>query len=293
MTASERIELVLAAANKLHMLADEEIGLILGQFSIPTTEYYNHHEKKRELIGHIQQATDDELNQLAIHLGVDVVRRSPTDAGEDVVSSFWKQDSVRLFISHKWEDRQIATDIQAALEPNGIACFVAHRDIEPTREWALEIEAALSSCHALCALLTPKFRTSYWTDHEVGMAHGLEKMILPIRLGIDPYGMIGRFQGLPGFQGDARRIASEIFERLKSRSPTEVPMQTALVAAFERSTTFAHAKRLMDALETMDIADVDLADRIERAVDRNDQIEGAWGIPSRARTLAAQIRKKV
>jgi nucleoside 2-deoxyribosyltransferase len=45
-------------------------------------------------------------------------------------------------------------------------------NIEPTKEWQNEIEAALSTCDALVALLHPGFHVSMWTDQEIGYAMG-------------------------------------------------------------------------------------------------------------------------
>ena len=79
------------------------------------------------------------------------------------------------------------------LETRGIHCFVAHIDIEPTREWQDEIESALETCDALAAYLTPDFVISRWCDQEVGFCVGRALPILPIRMGVDPHGFIAKY----------------------------------------------------------------------------------------------------
>ena len=51
---------------------------------------------------------------------------------------------------------------------------------------------------ALAAILTPGFNESKWTDQEVGVAVGRGSLIIPIRKGMNPYGFIGKYQGMQG-----------------------------------------------------------------------------------------------
>jgi hypothetical protein len=48
----------------------------------------------------------------------------------------------------------LAKELKDALVLYAIDGFVAHEDIEPTKEWLIEIETALETCHGLVALLT-------------------------------------------------------------------------------------------------------------------------------------------
>ena len=108
----------------------------------------------------------------------------------------WKDDTFRLFISHKTEDKINISNLKAQLAKYGISCFVAHEDIEPTQQWADEIENALFSMDACVAIMTEKYHNSSWTDHEVGCAYGRHVPVIAVRMGKDPYGLIGRFQAL-------------------------------------------------------------------------------------------------
>ena len=113
-----------------------------------------------------------------------------------VQKRIWQDGMFRLFISHKNEDKIKVTDLQKRLAFWGIDCFVAHRDIQPTQRWADEIESALFSMDACIAIMTKDYHNSDWTDHEVGCAYGRHVPIIAVRMGKDPYGLIGRFQGL-------------------------------------------------------------------------------------------------
>ncbi len=100
----------------------------------------------------------------------------------------------RVFLTHKAEAKKETAILKTQLKVYGISAFVAHEDIEPTKEWQTEIENALHSMDALVALLTDNFHDSNWTDQEVGFAFGRNVPIVPIKMGKDPYGFMGKFQ---------------------------------------------------------------------------------------------------
>jgi hypothetical protein len=121
-------------------------------------------------------------------------------ATEDV-PSFWQPGFFRLFITHLAGHKPSAHRLKEALAKFPVAAFVAHDDIEPTREWQAEIERALRTMDALVAMVAPTFIESRWCDQEVGIAIGRGKLVLPLRAGADPHGFMGstrhsRFKGL-------------------------------------------------------------------------------------------------
>ena len=108
----------------------------------------------------------------------------------------WGKGEMRVFISHKAEDKILAKEIQKSFGVFGVATFVAHEDIEPMLEWQIEIVRALFSADLLVALLTAKFNESNWTDQEIGVAIGRRIPVIPMRIGKDPYGFIGKYQAI-------------------------------------------------------------------------------------------------
>jgi hypothetical protein len=101
-----------------------------------------------------------------------------------------------VFLSHKAEVKREVAQVKEQLSYFGLSCFVAHEDIHPTTEWQDEIENALSTMDAFVALMTDNFHESDWTDQEVGYAFARGIPIVAARLGRNPYGFIGKFQGL-------------------------------------------------------------------------------------------------
>jgi hypothetical protein len=116
---------------------------------------------------------------------------------EDAEKRIWGAgESFRIFLSHISKFKVETAELKKRLELFGVSCFVAHMDIKPSKEWQDEIELALASMDGFVALLTEKFHESSWTDQEVGFAFARRVPIIAVCLGIDPYGFIGKFQGL-------------------------------------------------------------------------------------------------
>ncbi len=114
----------------------------------------------------------------------------------DATKRIWGDEGFRVFLSHKSEVKKETSDLKDRLRLFGISCFVAHEDIHPTKAWQDEIENALASTDGFVALMTANFHDSDWTDQEVGFAFARGVPIVAVRLGKDPYGFIGKFQGL-------------------------------------------------------------------------------------------------
>ena len=78
----------------------------------------------------------------------------------------------------------------------------------------MEIERALFSMNALCAILTPDFNKSSWCDQEVGYAFGRNILCIPIDKGQLPYGMFGKIQALKSEGKNAQQIAESVFNAI-------------------------------------------------------------------------------
>ncbi len=144
-------------------------------------------------------------------------------------SKFWHPNHFRLFLCHLSTFKVKTGQLQKILIEYGISSFVAHKDIEPTKEWQDEIEKALFSMDALAAILTPKFDESKWTDQEIGVAVGRDVLIIPIRKGMDPYGFIGKYQGMQGDGKTIRQVADRMFRILSNHPKTKEKLAGDLV----------------------------------------------------------------
>lgn len=144
-------------------------------------------------------------------------------------SRFWEPGHFRLFLSHLSAFKRKTGALQRALRPFGISSFVAHVDIEPTREWQSEIESALFSMDALVAVLMTGLKESNWTDQEVGVAIGRGILVIPVIKDLDPYGFIGKYQGLNARGMTVGAVARGIFDIIVTSEKTRAKMLSALI----------------------------------------------------------------
>lgn len=107
-----------------------------------------------------------------------------------------EEHEMLLFVSHSHKDRDVASLIKSELGDFGVDVFVAHEDINPTEEWQGSILEKLGQCDALLLLLTDSFENSNWTDQETGFAMALKKLVIPVKIDIEPYGFISKYQAL-------------------------------------------------------------------------------------------------
>lgn len=202
-------------------------------------------------------------------------------------ATFWTPGAFRLFISHVSTYKERAEGLKKALKQHAICAFVAHSDIEPTAEWLREIEAGLMSCDALLALLTPDFHDSKWTDQEVGVVFARGKLIIPLRVGVDPYGFIGQFQGLSAKGRTAAQVVPDVIRIVARHTRTRRAYSEALVSALESSKSWDTARRLTTTLELITALGDDLKMRLLKAIDENSEVGEAHTVPERLRALCA------
>ena len=182
----------------------------------------------------------------------------------------WFDTGYRVFLSHKTEVKAEAAKLKERLRIFGVSCFVAHEDIHPTKEWQDEIENALTSMDAFVALLTPGFHDSLWTDQEVGFAVGRGVPIVAVRLGMDPYGFIGKFQAL---SCNWQEISKELVSLLISQTL----MLDAYVSAAQRCTSFDNGNILARVLPSIKVLTDEQVRRLIAAFNENGELRGSFG----------------
>jgi len=278
LSPSQRILLAKEISKRLENEEWPLLDLTLNQFDLPTPDEFSG-TKLTYVLQNIRGASDDALLDLAQHLGfiLDSAKRTAIEP------SFWEPGNFRLFLSHLATHRNSVGQIQ--LLKFGISSFVAHKDIEPSEEWQIQIELALATCEGLVALLHQDFHASKWTDQEIGFAMGRSVPVFSVRLGENPYGFIGRFQAFQGVNKTAGEIARELFDCLRKNKQTQKRMSEVLVRLFEHSSSFATAKTRIAYLEQLESWEQAFSDRIKAAVKANDQIEHSFGVSGRVDAL--------
>jgi hypothetical protein len=201
-----------------------------------------------------------------------LAKKKPVEVHNEDKERIWNVGGIRVFISHKVEYKKEASLLKESLSTFGISCFVAHEDIEPTRQWQDEIEKALFSMDSLVALLTKDFHDSRWTDQEVGFALGRQVPIIPIRLGLDPYGFIGKIQGINGNQNVKFEIVSSIIKN----KYTKDKMIESYIVAMSRSNAFSKSEELAEIMQILPELDIEQESRLISAYNGNSQIYKCW-----------------
>lgn len=241
----EKIELLEKIATELQArMTFSDIDIYLAAFGVETRHIQNSYNSKRTYVkDNLSTASPELLISIAQDLDFEslpneAVRKTPTH---------WRTGQFRLFLSHLAIFKVQASALQSVLNNYAISSFVAHEDIEPAKEWQDEIEASLHSMDALAALLTDGFKDSNWCDQEVGVAVGRDVLIIPVRKGVDPYGFIGKYQGIQGEGKTIGEVATAIFNTLISVPKTRTKMIRCLCNAVSQSTD------IDDALERLKI----------------------------------------
>jgi hypothetical protein len=102
---------------------------------------------------------------------------------------------------------------------------------------------------ALLALLTEKFHESNWTDQEIGAAIGRQKLIIPLRKGIDPYGFIGKYQGIKGYGVTFGDVTKDIWNIIRKHEKTTKIYYKNLFSKLVQSNNELEYERLLGILE--------------------------------------------
>lgn len=188
----------------------------------------------------------------------------------------WTEHYVKLFISHIAAHKALAGSVSAELAGFGVDGFVAHDDINPSREWQEEIEEALQTCDATAIFLHDGFKDSDWTDQEVGYCLARGVKLIPLRFDHNPYGFMGRYQAADCTGRNHQEIAELIVDALLDDTRTQWKVEDGLIRALAASSTFDEANERVLRLERVE--DLNIAYRLEWLQEalENSQVAGGF-----------------
>ncbi|MCH8907441.1 MAG: toll/interleukin-1 receptor domain-containing protein [Candidatus Heimdallarchaeota archaeon] len=173
-------------------------------------------------------------------------------------------------MSHISDAKGEVARLKDGLDALGASCFIAHENIQPTKEWQEEIENALATMDAFVAILTDGFHNSEWTDQGVGYALARGIPIIAVRLGQDPYGFIGRAQALSCDWQDA---PLDIVKLLIAHSA----MVDGYIGAIRECNNFDSGNALATLLPLIAVPSVEQIRRIVEGYNSGTQARGAYG----------------
>jgi hypothetical protein len=87
-----------------------------------------------------------------------------------------------VFLSYSSRNRAEADQVLEKLESNGIACWMAPRDILPGREWSHAIIEAINACRVLLIVLSPASAASQQVRREVERAHAKNTALVALSI---------------------------------------------------------------------------------------------------------------
>lgn len=246
MKVLERIALVEKIGRDLQSrMTFSDIDTFLAAFGINTKGIVPSVNSKYVYVKEVLSSVPEEtILQIADELGITHTYAAPVKNETE----FWSPGYFRLFLSHLSSFKKQTSQLQVVLRKYGISSFVAHEDIEPSKEWQVEIEGALQTMDALVALLMPGFRESNWCDQEVGVAVGRGVPVVPVRKGLDPYGFIGKYQGIQGAGKTIGQVAEEIFFALVRNPRSNQKVILSLVSLISKSTVVKEALERLEIL---------------------------------------------
>jgi hypothetical protein len=283
MTPSERIKHIRDIAKELSKEEWPLIDLTLKQFSLRWSNDNYGGDKNSYIIDMISDAPDQSLLGLAKHLG------TASELEPVATPGFWSPNDARIFISHVSKIKEKTSQLKDALVGFGMRGFVAHEDIEPTKEWQAEIEAALSTMDALVALLSPGFNESKWCDQEVGVAIGRRVPIVPVKVDLDPYGLFGKYQAIQAKGKNPSEVAPQVYEALVNKPQTGPKITTQLVRMFQESRSWDQSRKLVSLIEKSIYLTPEHIAAMKKAEKENGEVRNAFGVPEKIDELKKRV----
>ena len=152
---------------------------------------------------------------------------------------------------------------------------MAHEDIEPSKEWVEEIIRNLKECDVFIPFINENFKKSKWTDQESGIVFAKDAFVIPINIGLMPYGFIGKYQALP--YENSSKTSKEIVEIMIKKNPLMMKrIQDDLINTFKGSEHYSESNYIVKLLEKIEPFTGAQVNELIRAFVDNIEVQGAW-----------------
>jgi hypothetical protein len=146
-----------------------------------------------------------------------------------------------VFISHSADDAAVASEVCAAIEKRGIACWIAPRDIRGGDDFLESIQSAIESATAFVLVLSRSSTQSPFVLSETEVAFSYKRPIFPLRIEkVDPGGslkmLLSRWHRVdaigPGREAGLKRLADAVARRVSGGAGArEAPRPATAVVA--------------------------------------------------------------
>ncbi len=189
--------------NWYSILESFEFDYLLNEYDrLTRSQYFGDDDYEYNVIGVISEALHDneeEAIQMIRYLfrkyGISSRKIDDLYAQYDFSTNNKKEINKIAFISYSNQNKEYCAQIKDALQEIGLDGFLAHEDINISREWAEEIFNQLKQVDIFIALLSDDFKKSDYCSQEVGMALQRGCMIIPLSIdGTESYGFLNKIQ---------------------------------------------------------------------------------------------------
>jgi hypothetical protein len=226
-----------------------------------------------EVLDSVFNANEASISEVIDHFDVDLWYRQKSpekhqrlfSAAALTTADFWKSGFFRVFVSHLSSNKARMSVMKAGLATWGISAFIAHEDIEASREWRDEVEAGLETMDVLVALVEPGFKESDWCAQEVGYALGRKVDVIPLRAGMDPFGFFGKYQGIQIKGRMPEQVASDITQVLLKKPQHREKVIQSMSIAFSTLTSEKKIENINMLDDWSILTDVQLRAVLEQA----------------------------
>jgi nucleoside 2-deoxyribosyltransferase len=203
---------------------------------------------------------------------------------EELAPPVFSPKSIRVFISHSHHQKHHAANVKYVLQNFfGLEVFVAHDDIEPTKLWEDQIIEELQATDVILAILTEEFKASKFTDQEIGYGLALKKYIIPVKVALDPYGFLGKFQAMsfkiiredwPSWISHCEKIIALLEKQEQFKGKTI----DLMIKALRGSNSYEVSNRISRLLWGKKLTSSQISE-IFNAFLYNDQVSGGFDVP--------------
>ena len=121
-----------------------------------------------------------------------------------------------VFLSHSEEDRGVAWHVKNVLDRTNIKTYIFEAYQKPGEPLIDTVTNAMTNSSFVAVVLTKSSLNSQWVNQEIGMAHALDKDIIPIVEENLPYkGLIKFRTRLPFCSNDPSTMIYRLLRRLR------------------------------------------------------------------------------
>jgi hypothetical protein len=116
--------------------------------------------------------------------------------------------AIKVFISYSTTDISIAENVCNMLTSPDVEVFIASYSVQPGESLAVKILEAIRNCDIFVLLWSNNSKESNWVSQEIGVARGLDKVILPVVLnaGLTLPGLISELKYLEAVQNPSESL---------------------------------------------------------------------------------------